>query len=536
MKIFSQEEILDQTFRVAVIKEIKSQENQARKREMMKRKEVYRDNVIKWVMKALDSLGLRKDTLQLMKNHASNISIAKKIVNKKARCYRGSVQRQTGDETSSAQVTALAALLQTNVTMQKADRFCVLMKNALPWVFPEMLPDGKWRLKNVMLNSAQYDVIENGRDPERPACVILSDYIDTDGNSNSSPMPGVGWRSIDQSSVRMEETIIADGPQSTLYKPKECFIWWSDKYHFTTNEKGEIIKGASPEDLLNPIGMIPGAPVAEDQDGNYWAGGGEDLVDGAILVNTMITDMLSIMYMQGWGQLVISGPNIPDEYQVGPNVALLLKTREGGEQPTAQLIAHNPPIEAWLSTIEQYVALLLSTNDLAPSSVSTKLNSTDMASGIAMLIEKSEAQGSIDDRRQVFAQAERAYWEIVKRWQNFYFELGMLDTDFTTVGKIDEAAEVSVRFSDAREVTTEKERLETMKLRKDIGLATQLDLVMMDNPSMTKEEAEAKLKELRAEASYMAEELAKKVDEAMKKRDANKEDETESDEEDDVVS
>lgn len=519
MKIFSQEELLNIDFRAQVIKEIRSSENQARKREARKRQEVYRDNVIKWVLKALESLKLREDTLQMMKNHASNISLTKKIVNKKARCYRGTIQRQGEDESSTAQISALAALLQTNSQMQKADRFCVLMKNALPWVFPEMCPDGKWRLKGVVLGSSQYDVIENGRDQEKPACIVLSDYVD-DKTQSAASSPGGGWRSVEQASVQLQSTIIGDGPQVTGYKPKEYFIWWSDKYHFTTDEKGMIVQGASPEGLLNPIGMIPGSPVAEDQDGNYWANGGEDLVDGSVLINLMITDMLSIMYLQGYGQLVISGPNIPDEYQVGPNVALCLKTKAGQEQPTANLIAHNPPIDSWLRTIEQYVALLLSTNDLAPSSVSTKLDINNMASGIAMLIERSEAQGSIDDRRQIFAQAERNYWKAVSRWHNLYFDMNLLDEEFETVGKLPDDVEVSVRFSDAREVTTEKDRLETMKLRKELGLATQLDLVIMDNPNMTKEEAVQKLEELRSDTDMLAEQLATAVDEEMKKRQA----------------
>lgn len=531
MKIFNEDEILNPAFRAQVIKEIRSGENQARKREMMKRQEVYRDNVIKWVMTALESMKLRPETLQMMKNHAANISIAKKIVNKKARCYRGSVMRQTGQEQADAQITALAALMMTDSVMKKADRFAVLMKNALPWVFPEMLPDGKWRLKSVVLSSSQYDVIENGRDPEKPACVVLSDYVDENTSAVMST-PGGGWRSTEQASTRLEETLIGDGPQSQLYKPKQYFIWWTDKYHFTSDEKGTIVPSASPEDLLNPIGMIPGAPVAEDQDGHYWAAGGEDLVDGSILVNMMITDMLSIMYLQGHGQLVITGANIPEEYQVGPNVALVLKTKSGEDQPNVQLVAHNPPIDSWLRTIEQYVALLLSTNDLAPSSVATRLDAANMASGIAMLIEKSEAQGSIDDRRQVFAQAERRYWEAAKRWQNLYYDLGSLDEEFSAVGQIADDAHVTVRFNDAREVTTEKERLETMKLRRDMGLATHLDIVMMDNPSMTKEEAQMKLAEIQADASVAAAAMAQMVDQEMRRR--QEQEPTEPEEEDET--
>lgn len=528
MKMFSPEDVLSEAFRAAVLKDIRSPENQARKREMKKRQEVYRDNTIKWVLQALESLKLKKETLQLMKNHAANISIAKKIVNKKARCYRGGVVRFTQDEKTTAQISALASILGANTVMQKADRFCVLQKNALPWVFPEMTPQGQWRLKLVTLTSSQYDVIENGRDPERPACVILSDYVD-DTDNVTTGAPGGGWRSIEQETVLSQEPLIAKGPYQERYRPKETHIWWTDEYHFTTNEKGQIIRDLSPEDLRNPIGMIPGAPIAEDQDGGYWASGGDDLIDGAILVNLLITDMLTIMYLQGWGQLVITGSNIPEEYQVGPNVALVLENREGETPANVELVSHNPPIDSWLRVVEQYLAMLLSTNDLSPSSVSMRLDAMNFPSGISMLIEKSEAHGSVEDRRVMFSQAERQLWKIASRWCGVYE--GKLDEEFAAIGRIPLDPEVNTRFTDQKEVTTEKERLEIMKLRKEMGLATQLDLVMMDNPHMTREEALAKLQEIRAEMKALADKLTAEIDSQVDEESNDSEeseDETES--------
>lgn len=530
MKMFSQEDVLNQEYRAAVIREIRSPENKARKREMKKRQEVYRDNVIKWVLQALETLKMRPETLQLMKNHASNISLAKKIVNKKARCYRGGVQRIAGTPEATATVSYLASILGTNTAMQKADRFCVLQKNALPWVFPELTPQGTWRLKNVVLTSSQYDVIENGRDPERPACVILSDYVDEfDGSVTTSP--GGGWRSIEQDATLVTDPRIAKGPGQETYKAKETFIWWTDSYHFTTDESGRILRGISPEDLRNPIGMIPGAPVAEDQDGSYWASGGEDIIDGSILVNLLATDMLTIMYLQGFGQLVITGSNIPEEYQVGPNVALILQNREGQDKAEVDLISHNPPIDSWLRVLEQYVAMLLSTNDLSPSSVAMRLDAQTFPSGIAMLIDKSEAQGSVEDRRIMFGQSERRYWEIVRRWMSAYE--GKLDQEFTAAGDIPEGTEVITRFNDPKEVTTEKERLEIMKLRKELGLATQLDLVQMDNPNMTQEEAKAKLEELRAELAEIRKQTSTIIESANS---GGAEDESEEDEDEEETS
>lgn len=506
MRIFNQSDVLDQEFRAQVISEIKSQSNQARKREALKRQECYRDNTIKHVMKSLKELGLKHDTLDIMQNHASNISIVKKVINKKARSYRGQVMRSTGEEQTSAQVMSLAASLGLNDQLKKADAITELQNNSTLFILPEQTPEGRVRMRATVLGPWQYDVIEDARNPERAACVILSEYVD-DQSQRSFNTTQV--QALDAESTVVGDQIIAQGSGVTELKKGETFIWWTDSFHFTTDDSGVIINSISPDGLRNPIDMLPCVSIDKNQDGNYWGSGGQDLVDGSILVNLMATDMNAIMYMQGWGQLVISGPNIPTEYHVGPHTALVLETREGQSAPNVELISNNPPIDSWLKVIEQYVALLLSTNDLSTSSVAMRLDAASFPSGIAMLVDKSEAVGSIEDRRQSFAKAERRIWKIVGAWSQLYGSAGKLDGEFAEIGAIPMDLEVSVRFQGEEQIVTEKEKLEILKMRKEMGLVSQLDLIMADNPNMTRGEAEAKLAEIKASVQVVAEAMTR---------------------------
>ncbi len=530
MRIFTEADVLDQGFRAKVISEIKSQSNQARKREALKRQECYRDNTIKHVMKSLKELGLKHDTLNVMQNHASNISIVKKVVNKKARSYRGQVIRSAGDDVVTTQVTALAAALGLNDQLKKADAVTELQNNSALFILPERTPEGRARLRATVLGPWQYDVIEDARNPERAAAIILSEYVDdqTQRSFNTSQV-----QALDAESTVIGDQIIAQGPGITEMKKGETFIWWTDSYHFTTDDSGVIINSISPEGLLNPIGMMPAVTIDKNQDGNYWGAGGQDLVDGAILVNLMATDMNAIMYMQGWGQLVISGPNIPTEYHVGPHTALVLETREGQTAPTVELVSNNPPIDSWLKVIEQYVALLLSTNDLSTSAVSMRLDASSFPSGIAMLVDKSEAVGSIDDRRQSFAKAERRIWKITGAWSQLYGAAGQLDGEFDEIGMIPTDLDVSVRYQGEEQIVTEKEKLDIMKMRKDLQLVTHLDLIMADNPNMTREEAQAKLNEIKATVQVVADQMTRTaadgIDNALSENE-NDEDDSESDE------
>lgn len=496
MRMFNDEDILNEAFRARVIKDIKSTGNQARKREALKRQDCYRDNTIKWVLKSLRELGLRQETLDMMQNHAANISIVKKIIGKKARCYRGGVIRATMDESTTSQVMALASVLNINSTMKKADAMSELHNNALVMILPSKTPEGRVRQATTVLGPWQYDVIEDARNPEIPACIILSEWHDKNGTQSFNTDQ---IQAIDSTDVS-EDKVIARGPHSSDMDEAETYIWWTGRYHFTTDSAGKIISKYSPENLANPINMIPAVSIDKNQDGAYWGSGGEDLVDGAVLVNLLCSDMNHIMYMQGWGLLVLSGPNIPDSYEIGTGKALVLKTNEGQTAPKAEILSTNPPIDSWLKVIEQYVAMLLTTNELSTSAVALKLDAASFPSGIAMLIDKSESIGSIDDKRHTFAHGERRVWKIAAGWQNIYANSTTpLDGEFAEIGSVKPDIEVSTRFQSEEQVVTEKEKLEILKLRKEIGLATHLDIIKADNPSMTEEEAQAKLDQIKAD-------------------------------------
>lgn len=491
IKLLNDEQLLDPKFRKVVLDEIKASANTARKVEALKRSEVDQDNTVKYVMLKLQREGLKPETLALMENRASNISICKKIINKLARVYSGAVNRSTnGTQTNDEQIAELAKLMNFNRGQKNADRTVRLQKNALAWVYPEHVADQKYKICTKIYDPSQFDVIPKAGDAQQAGCVILSDLSDPQaGSPNLGSGPQV---------THLEGQHIAGQGEKA-----QTFIWWSDKYHFTTDDKGEIIGVGSvtPEDLLNPIGILPGVTCAENQNGKYWATGGQDIVDGSILVNTMLTDMNAITYMQGWGQLVITGEHIPDDFTIGPFHALCLRYsgKKDEPKPEVTVVNANPPLEAWMQEISQYVALLLSTNNLSVSSVAVKLDQSNFPSGIALLVDKSELTESVEDNQQDFYWYELKEWELVKRWHNLFYDRKALVKEFSDVGRLPDDLIVTPKFAPKTgEVLSTAERLANMKVKKELGLVSQLDLILEENPGMTKEDAQKKLDEINA--------------------------------------
>jgi hypothetical protein len=489
MQLKYDDQLMDIYFRNQVIKEILANENVERRKSHLKRREIFKDQTAKWVIDRLKKENLHEDTIKMMANRCANISILKKIIEKLARTYKGGVVRYTDEETTTSIVNEMARLLQLDQQQKKADKYLELHKNSMAYIYPEKCDEeNKMKPKIRILAPWQYDVIEDNVDRERPRVLILSQYTEqNDFNVDSTD-------NVDN--------VIADAPDDSqmYYDDGRQFVWWSDKYHFTTNSGGEIIAALSPEGNLNPIQELPFVNYADDQDGEFWAQGGDDLVEGSILINLLMTDMFSIANAQGYGLPVITGSNLKSNLNWGPNRALLMNyDKENDAKPEVDIISANPPLDMWMRIIEQYVALLLSSNKLSPSSIATKLEGSTFPSGIAMLVEMSEATDDIQDKQTMFKNGERETFEILVKWQNLLLDLGVLDDDFAVLGKLPEDLAVNVKFNDIKPVTTEKEKLEVIKFRKELGLNEEIELLMMDNPDLTYDEAVEKLKRIKQE-------------------------------------
>lgn len=508
MKLKNEDQILNHHFRKQVIHEITANENTDRKNKALRRHECYRDMTKKWVIERLHHENLKDETIRMMEQRAANISIVKKVVNKLARVYSGGVVREHEDEQVQDKLLQLQKLLNLDNTVRKANRWEELHKNAMLQVVPEVSTRASRNTgREIMKHSVralapwQYDVIEDWNNPEEPRVVILSEFIEANTELETSSAAQHGERGIiraDFDQGNDQDEIIADNPADSG-EDKRRFIWWSDLYHFTTDDKGNIIDDG--EDKENPIGLLPFVKLAEDQDGEFWAQGGDDLIDGAVLINLLLTDMNSIANQQGWGQMVITGKNIPENIKVGPHNALVLPQQESDEPAPQVFFANsNPPLDSWMQSVEQFTALLLSTNNLSPSQIAGQLGADNFPSGIAMLVENAQATDNIEDKQTKYKEKESELWHIISLWQNYLFQRDALTNTYKAIGELPEnVSELNVKFLRQRPIITEKEKVEIMQARKKLGIDTMVDLIQRDDPSLSEEEAQKKLKQIKQE-------------------------------------
>jgi len=513
MRLKKESELLDQKVRTQIIDEILSTENQVRKADAFRRYQCYKDRTSSYVVGKLLAQ-FDSATVTEMGYALSNISFVRKVIDKLARVYKYGVERFVPDnETETEALQDTARELDFNSQMKKSNRFYKLFRNTLVMISPVRATldddEDKYTLEVRPLAPYLYDVVEHYEQREQAVCVVLSNYepvsfspissaptpispgpvpvvVNPDGRKFiGAPMDGFG---------NGRDEIIADAPADQGKEDRREFKFWSKNYHFTCYANGDFVD----ETRDNPIGELPFVNLADDQDGSFWALGGDDLVEGAILCNALITHINHVGVTQGYGQIVMIGENLPRNIRVGPNKAVLLpfKGQEGEPQPSFAFHTANPPLQELRGLVEMYVALLLSTNNLSTSGVASQLNGTaGFASGIAMILDKAESMEDIEDQRQVFQDAEPEIWGIYSKWHQLYSDQKLL-VDVLQAIPFPSDPNVVVRFADPAPIMSEQERLEVLKLRRDLGLDTMVDLIKRDNPHLTDAEADEHLKAL----------------------------------------
>ena len=506
--ISAEAEILDIGARVRIIERINSQENKNRKDESYKRYLGYKDKTYLYVLKKM-LLMFKLDTVIEMSYAIANISFVRKIIDKLARVYSSGVTREVYseedeiDEDLTQQIQELAKLKCMDPKMQNTNRANKRDKNTLFYVKPQpVLEDGqdKYDVDLCPLFPFLYDVVERPQQREKPMVVILSHYCPPDLSL------GPPIQNEEQAARHNRQASSFQAPSTSkeaipddfdkFKKESERYIWWSDSYHFTTDGNGEMVQTGG--DGVNPIQVLPFVNFAEDQDGTFWATGGDDLIDGAILLNSMISHSNHIGIVQGYGQLYMTGKNLPKNVKVGPNSVIRLEYDAAAEESAPQIgfLNANPPLADLKAQIEMFCALLLTTNNLSVSGVATQLGgAATPAAGISLIIDKAESMEDVSDQAQIFKDNEPLIWRLMAKWMNYYKGKQLLVSNLVEFD-LPEDIEVQLKFGDPKPIMTEKEKLDNLKLRDELGLNTKEELMMMDDPSLTKEQASKKLLEL----------------------------------------
>jgi len=511
-RIKNEDDLLKEEVRHQIITEIEGAENKRRKSVAYKWHEIWKNKSKQYVRELL-TLMLDTSTVREMEYAMSNISVTRKIIDKLARVYSNGVTRSYEDNPEQTErLDCLGKLLQANAQMKTLNKLLKLQKNSALYCKPIESTEGTAYPAWIPMSPHLYDVVEKHNDRTKPLAFILSNFereaLTVGLDSQRVPELAATHR-IQTSSFKGDgvDQKIADRKEDEgedLHE-KKTYIWWTDKYHFTT-KGSEIIDPSTGEpynlegealmaEIMNPIEELPFVDLHIDQEGHYWAEGGEDLIDGDLLLNCMLSNAHHIGVTQGYGQLVMIGKNLPQTVKLGPNKTINLPVDDEGTTTSAEFITASPPLDALASQVEMYLALLLTTNNLSTSGVRASLDGgVGAASGVALALDKSESLEDVQSQRDIFVCAEKDAIRKTAKWLNYFSQENMLDEKYAEC-LISEDVEPMIEFGDQMILMSEKEKLDNIKLRDELGINTQIELIMKDR-GVSEREAEDILKKI----------------------------------------
>ena len=358
-----------------------------------------------------------------------NINITKRVIDRVSLVYMVPPQRlYTNEEIPSL-------FVHKDLKLQRLERITNLLDAVL------LKPC--WRTKEDGSGCIEYDIIWDfepifGDDPLTPEAVVYP--------------------------ISKKATVMSTEP--------ELYAYWDSEHHFIFDETGTHYTQDDNPDMINPYGRIPfvechreGKPEMDYLDTNA----SRDLISTNLAINVAETNKNANVMFQSFGYLFVNGAGIDkDTMQIGQD-----KINYLGVDGTISIVSPPNAIPALDESIQSSYKMLSQNYHLPVSFV----EGTTAESGVALKMRNLELT---DDRKSDIA-----------RWRNIEFELFDLERLIIAVELGKDAGDLEdVDYSESIEVLSDKEQREKWDWELSHGLIDKADILMQQNPDLTRDEAE----------------------------------------------
>jgi len=363
---------LDLGIRKGILQELNSEENKKRKERSLMNLEIMKSNQAPFVYEKIK----REMGVSAAKGRTvTSINLTEKIINEQSKIYLREPDRAPTElnEKQKLHIEKIYKLAKANVKLKKLNRIYKLNRQGALQIIPK---NGKIEFRPLYPH--HYDVVPKQDDPEIADAYIISSYDKslllsamTNGNSGKDGVLGSNY---------------SDGTNQNIadtndYLGVKLFYWWTDKYNFVTNDKGEfvdkegkVLSKVEEKDILNPIQEIPFVDAAIDKDFEFYVRGGSSVTDLSLDLATLLSDTAEISRLQGFAFGVMASKEEPKDLKVGPRNYLWLKLDPNDSEsarPSFSFTSPNPDLGSSLQLISNYLSMYLTSIGQSASLVSS---------------------------------------------------------------------------------------------------------------------------------------------------------------------
>ena len=384
-----------------------------------------------------------------------NVNITKRVIDRISLVYMAPPVRQYSNELTPDY------FLEKDLKMQRLER----MTNLLDGVLVKPC----WRIKDDGSGCIEYDIIMDYEplfddDPLNPYAIVYP--------------------------IAQKASVLDNTP--------EQFVYWDAENTFVFDKNGKQYTSDDNPDMVNPYGVLPfvecfrdGKPETDYLDTNA----SRDLIQTNLSMNVAETNKNANIMFQSFGYLFVNGAGIDkDTMQIGQD-----KINYLGVDGSISIVSPPNAVPALDESIQSSYKMLAQNYHLPISFV----EGTTAQSGVALKLRNQE----LTDNRK----------SDVIRWRDIEYKLFELERLMIAVEQGKDAGDLEdVDYSESVEVLNDQEQRDKWEWELSHNLIDLADILMQQNPDLTREEAEAEL-ELRKKEEEVKEDAGSALLQALSK-------------------
>lgn len=467
-----------------ILSEIDGTEERERRQQNFQAFQVYSGNLRPYVEQELQRT--RPDSWKYYT--ISNVSVSRMVTNKLSKAYSLPPKRSVGSDAKNDRLDEIYQEADANRQFQEFDINFNRDKHCLYWV---NWLNSEQKYHFMALAGYEWSIFRD-KDSGKLEMVVLN-YPDTTITSGAANRAAGSF--ADGLPQFISESQIDSAASDKVYA-----IWTKDQHvavvertsNVVTPQGKQIKKSIDYLDIPgnpnneNPLGIIPFVYLSKDTSVDFPTT--NPLTEQTITFNALWSELLTAANLQGTSIMTLSydaklsGKMDTLQGSMTSVVELIQPSDPDAKATEANFISPSPDLSGQKETYLNYLRMVLAEHGIT-SSQGLDGSMETFNSGLERLIAQSDQQQIINQNQMLFSELEKNCFEIVKA----------IEREVLNSTTFSESDELTVIYPKPKVMISDKETLENIKLRIDLGLIEKFEALMILDPNMSENEAKEKL-------------------------------------------
>ena len=437
--------------------------------------QMHEGQIRKFVEESLSIEMMSQAALKRAKQRIPSINIARKVTDKLSKVYAQAPIRFAKEDMEL--IEDFSRMMHLNSEMGYANQMSNLNKRCALELYQE---EGKQKVR--VLTAHQFFVFSDSpTSPNKPTVFVKllgRDFVPSDTVTDER-----GERITNEDDIRLVDV----------------FAVYSDNEFLIADSDGKLREDKMMEmgitSMTNPFGTIPFVYINKSKT-ELMPYPNQTTFDLGVLIPKLLTDLNYSAQFQSHSIMWTKNSDIQGA-EINPDVLIDLgdSNPESGD-PEIGTIEPKTDIDGVLKLVQAQLAMYMSTEGLKSGSIG-QVEASSASSGIAKIIDESDATEARKQQTELFRMAEKEFWTKFAKMQDVWARTGQVENKQTFNPEFIES--FNIKFAEIKPLESEKEKFEKMKVARDLKLITKRQALREIYPNLPEAQLDKRLEELEEE-------------------------------------